>query len=292
MNVQEKFKSTSVALGLYIHVPFCSSTCDFCAFYQEKPRKNSIKSYLSGLRLEFMRVSPPRLADTIFVGGGTPGVLSAAQLAELCGIVRKAAGDGIPEWSVELAPSEVTEEKLRVLKSCGVTRISLGVQTFDPVHLVELGRNHPPDKALRAYDLIRSVGFPSVNIDLIFGAPGQTLDAWEHDIRRVIELQPDHISTYCLTFEEDTALYVRLSKGELRIDPEREAAFYEFAWERLPSAGYEQYEVSNFARPGKQCLHNLNTWRMNDWIGYGPSASSQFGGKRYRNVADLEIWAD
>jgi oxygen-independent coproporphyrinogen III oxidase len=153
-----------------------------------------------------------------------------------------------------------------------------------------MGRRHPPEKALSAYDLIRDMGFESVNLDLIFGAPGQTIEQWEGDLSRAVELSPDHISTYCLTFEEDTALYARLAKGELSIDPDREAAFYELAWEYLPSRGYGQYEISNFARPGMESLHNLNTWRMNEWLGYGPSAASQFGGKRYSNVSNLEAW--
>jgi oxygen-independent coproporphyrinogen-3 oxidase len=290
MNVQGKNKAEQNSLGLYVHVPFCSSTCDFCAFYQEKPRKNSIKSYIIWLRREFMRIVPPRSVETIFIGGGTPGVLSPDQLSELCEIVGGKSVDEVKEWSVELAPNEVTPEKLGALKAGGVTRVSLGVQTFDTELLGEMGRRHPPEKVLSAYDLIRDMGFESVNLDLIFGAPGQTIEQWEGDLSRAVELCPEHISTYCLTFEEDTALYARLAKGELSIDPEREAAFYELAWEYLPSRGYDQYEVSNFARTGMESLHNLNTWRMNEWLGYGPSAASQFGGKRYRNVSNLEAW--
>jgi len=237
-----------------------------------------------------MRIAPPRSVETIFIGGGTPGVLSSDELSELCEIVREKSGDEVKEWSVELAPNEVTPEKLGALKAGGVTRISLGVQTFDAELLGEMGRRHPPEKALSAYDLIRDMGFESINLDLIFGAPGQTIEQWEGDLSRAVELNPDHISTYCLTFEEDTALYARLAKGELSIDPEREATFYELAWEYLPSRGYGQYEVSNFARTGMESLHNLNTWRMNEWLGYGPSAASQFGGKRYRNVSNLEAW--
>lgn len=291
MNVQDKREEKGRAgLGLYVHAPFCSSTCDFCAFYQEKPRKNSIENYLSGLKGEFSLVRVEGAVKTVFVGGGTPGVLSAGRLERLCGLISEAGGAGAEEWSVELAPSEVTAEKLAALREGGVTRVSLGLQTFDPTFLRELGRDHPPEKAERAYDLIRAAGFASVNVDLLFGAPGQDLAAWEEDLRRAVELEPDHLSTYCLTFEEDTALYARLAKGELRIEPEREAAFYELAWEYLPARGWRRYEVSNYARPGHECRHNLNTWRMNEWLGYGPSAASQFGGWRYRNVADLERW--
>jgi len=237
-----------------------------------------------------MRITPPRSVETIFIGGGTPGVLSPDELCELCEIVGENSGDEVKEWSVELAPNEVTTKKLGALKAGGVTRVSLGVQTFDAELLGEMGRRHPPEKALSAYDLIRDMGFESVNLDLIFGAPGQTIEQWEGDLSRAVDLSPDHISTYCLTFEEDTALYARLAKGELSIDPDREAAFYELAWEYLPNRGYGQYEVSNFARIGMESVHNLNTWRMNEWLGYGPSAASQFGGKRYSNVSNLEAW--
>ena len=290
MNVQEKF-DVDGSLGLYVHVPFCSSTCDFCAFYQKKPSKNSIKIFLEALDLEFLRVPSLHSVDTIFFGGGTPGVLTANQLTALCQMVAGRVGDFL-EWTVELAPIEVTDEKLKVLKDFGVNRISLGIQTFDSVFLKELGRNHPPDKALRAYEMIRWHDFESVNVDLLFGAPNQELSDWEKDLRTAVDLEPDHVSTYCLTFEEDTAIYARLSKGEIKIDREREAAFYKLAWEFLPSCGLCQYEVSNYALEGKQCLHNINTWLMEEWVGCGPSAASQFAGKRFRNLADLDSWAE
>jgi oxygen-independent coproporphyrinogen-3 oxidase len=154
-----------------------------------------------------------------------------------------------------------------------------------------LGRNHDVATALSAYDLVRNAGFDSVNVDLLFGAPGQKLSDWQDDLKKAVDLEPDHISTYCLTFEEDTALYAKLSEGKIKIDPDREAEFYEWGWEFLPSQGLKQYEVSNYAKSGMECRHNLNTWRMNDWLGYGPSASSQHEGKRRKNFADIEQWA-
>ena len=154
-----------------------------------------------------------------------------------------------------------------------------------------LGRQHAVEKTFEAFRWIRESGFDSVNLDLLFGAPGQTLADWESDLAQAVDLQPDHLSTYCLTFEEDTAMYVRLAKGNVKIDPEREAEFYEFAWDYLPAHGYDQYEVSNYAKPGHACRHNLNTWAMNEWIGYGPSACSQYQGIRRKNIANLEEWA-
>jgi oxygen-independent coproporphyrinogen-3 oxidase len=154
-----------------------------------------------------------------------------------------------------------------------------------------LGRNHTPDKARKAYEMIRETGFESVNLDLIFGIPGQSLAQWEDDLKKAVSLIPDHLSTYCLTFEEDTALFVKLSNGQVSRDPEREATFYERAWEFLPEQGYGQYEISNYALPGKQCRHNLNVWRMHEWIGCGPSACTQFKGLRRRNFSNLEQWS-
>ena len=151
---------------------------------------------------------------------------------------------------MELAPSSVTEERLAVLRAAGVTRVSLGVQSFRPALLDALGRAHTREQVYRAYERVRAAGFASVNLDLMFALPGQTAAEWDADIDEAVALGPDHISTYCLTFEEDTALWVKLSQGRVRLDPENEARMYERTWERLGAAGYAQYEVSNFARPG------------------------------------------
>jgi oxygen-independent coproporphyrinogen-3 oxidase len=186
----------------------------------------------------------------------------------------------------------VTRERLAVLRSAGVTRVSLGVQSFRPALLEALGRAHTRERVYRAYERVRAAGFASVNLDLMFALPGQTASEWEADIDEAVALAPDHISTYCLTFEEDTALWLKLSQGRVRLDAENEARMYERTWERLGAAGYAQYEISNFARPGHACVHNLNTWRMGEWVGLGPSAASQMGGWRGANVADLTKWAD
>jgi oxygen-independent coproporphyrinogen-3 oxidase len=278
------------ALGLYVHVPFCATTCDFCAFYQTKPTAEAVRRFLAGVAQEAHLAACSRPVDTIFWGGGTPGLLSARALAEVGGAVLGSTGRRPAEWSVEMTPLSVTPERLAALKEIGVTRISMGVQSFRPAWLAALGRQHTRQQALRAYDRVRAAGFASVNFDLIFAIPGQRVEEWAGDLEEAIRLAPDHLSTYCLTFEEDTALFVKLSEGRVRRDVEQEAAFYTEAWERLETAGYGQYEISNFARPGHQCHHNLNTWRMEEWIGLGPSAASQCGGWRGSNVADLEKW--
>ena len=282
--------ASALPLGLYVHVPFCASTCDFCAFYQTQPTVEGVRRFLAGIADEAALIAWTRPVSTVFWGGGTPGLLSPRDLETLATLVRQRCG-GVPEeWSVELAPASVTEARLAVLKAAGVTRISLGVQSFQPALLDALGRTHTVEQIHRAYGRIRAAGFASVNLDLMFALPGQSNIEWIADMRAAVALAPDHISTYCLTFEEDTKLWVKLSQGRVKLDPEHEAVLYESTWAQLAAAGYAQYEVSNFARPGHACQHNLNTWRMSEWIGLGPSAASQHAGCRGVNIADLERW--
>lgn len=274
--------------GVYFHVPFCASTCDFCAFYQEQPKRGDIDRYLEAMEAELSLVPPGRV-ETAFWGGGTPGLLPAEDLFVLGRALTRAAGRP-QEWSVELAPSSVRADKLAALKEAGVTRVSLGVQSFDEATLDTLGRRHSPKQVMEAWKLVEAAGFSSRNLDLIFAIPGQDEKRWLEDLRRVVDLAPDHISTYCLTFEEDTAMYVKMSQGKVKIDKDLEANLYRKTWEHLEAQGYAQYEISNFAKPGHTCRHNLITWEMGDWVGYGPSASSQWKGQRWTNPANLEGW--
>jgi oxygen-independent coproporphyrinogen-3 oxidase len=289
-------------LGVYVHVPFCASTCDFCAFYQTSPTADGVEGFLSGIEEEANLVEWPRPVTTVFWGGGTPGLLAPKDLVRLGSLVRARLGtfsaaphsairnpDAL-EWTVEMAPASVTDARLAALKEIGVTRVSMGVQSFQPALLDALGRQHTLDQVMRAYDRIRHADFASVNLDLMFALPGQTEAEWNADIDAAVALAPDHLSTYCLTFEEDTKLWVKLSAGRVKLDTENEARLYEATWSRLAAAGYAQYEVSNFARPGHACRHNLATWHMHEWIGLGPSAASQHGGLRGANIADLVEW--
>ncbi|MDB6094432.1 MAG: oxygen-independent coproporphyrinogen oxidase [Verrucomicrobia bacterium] len=287
----EQDKAATVnPLGVYVHVPFCASTCDFCAFYQTKPTAAAVECFLQGIADEANQVAWPRPVTTVFWGGGTPGLLAPADLGRLASTLRQRFNGAPVEWTVELAPASVTDERLSALREAGVTRVSMGVQSFQPALLDGLGRQHSREQIYRAYDRVRSAGFPSVNLDLMFALPGQTEAEWMADLREAERLAPDHISTYCLTFEEDTALWVKLSQGRVKLDADLEAKLYEATWAQLGEAGYAQYEVSNFSRPGHACQHNLNTWRMHEWIGLGPSAASQHGGWRGANVADLDQW--
>jgi oxygen-independent coproporphyrinogen-3 oxidase len=282
--------ATAAPLGLYVHVPFCASTCDFCAFYQTVPTAGAVESFLDGIGREAGLVGWPRPVTTVFWGGGTPGLLAPADLGRLADTIRGHCGGAPAEWTVELAPASVTPQRLAVLREAGVTRISMGAQSFQPALLEALGRRHTVAQIHRAYERIRAAGFASVNLDLMFALPGQTEAEWVADIAEAVRLAPDHLSTYCLTFEEDTALWVKLSQGRVKLDPEHEARLYETTWAQLAAAGFAQYEVANFARPGHACRHNLNTWRMHEWVGLGPSAASQHGGWRGANVADLDRW--
>ncbi len=305
---QEKAQTAPAPLlGVYVHVPFCATTCDFCAFYQTVPKGDAVQRYLEGIEAEAGLVnwahstgstgSPQagsgqggRPVTTAFWGGGTPGLLKAAELERLGRTMLLYCGGQPAEWSVEMAPATVTADRLAVLKNLGVTRISLGVQSFDDGLLDALGRQHTPAQIHRAYDLIRAQGFASVNLDLMFALPGQTESQWRADLDEALRLAPDHLSTYCLTFEEDTALWVKLSQGKVKLDADKEALFYQHTWDYLATAGYAQYEVSNFARPGHTCRHNLNTWGMHEWVGLGPSAATQHDGWRCANPSDLGLW--
>lgn len=278
-------------LGLYCHIPFCASTCDFCAFYQEKPRRQDLDRYLDGMDREFKLLPKERVIDTVFWGGGTPGLLAAKDLERLGKSMLKGLKEAPLEWTVEMAPSTVKADKLAVLLDLGVTRISMGVQSFDATLLESLGRLHRPNQIYAAWERIREAGFANTNLDLMFALPNQSIEQWEAAIREAAALGPTHISTYCLTFEEDTALYAKLAKGKIKICEERELLFYERGWDLLKELKYRQYEISNFARNGAECIHNVNTWNMAEWIGCGPSAASQFGGERYRRPASLDEWA-
>lgn len=310
-------KAQGLKLGLYLHVPFCARQCDFCNFYQRPPSREEVQQYLHGIAKEFHLFPPPRSVNTIFWGGGTPGLLSAADLETLAGHMLHAmptvAGSssayfsgatlGHPalakpqpptqfqEWTIEMAPATVKADKVKTLLDLGVTRFSMGIQSFQEEMLERLGRVHARSQVYRAYDILRECGADNINLDLIFAVPGQTPEQWQADLNEAIRLQPEHLSTYCLTFEEDTALWLRLRKGEIKpSDPEDEVRFYQLSWDLLQAAGYEQYEISNYAKPGYACQHNLDTWAMQEWLGYGPSASSQLGLRRRTHAHSLEEW--
>ncbi|AWT59440.1 MAG: Oxygen-independent coproporphyrinogen-III oxidase-like protein YqeR [Candidatus Moanabacter tarae] len=232
-----------------------------------------------------------RKVDTIFWGGGTPGILPAKMLERIGGMLCGRLPEPPIEWSVEMAPSTVKVDRLRSLKDLGVNRISLGVQSFQDNSLEVLGRKHSKRDVYQAIDLVREIGFENLNLDLIFGLPNQRVEDWIGDLKEAFGIYPTHISTYCLTFEDDTPLFIKMKGGQIKAkDDVAEAAFYETTWQFMADNGYLQYEISNYAIPGYECLHNENTWRMGEWMGFGPSAATQVNGKRFSNVSSLKDW--
>jgi oxygen-independent coproporphyrinogen-3 oxidase len=274
---------------LYAHIPFCPKVCPYCSFYKEASDKNRTRAFLDAMLLEAEKHASTLQPRTIFFGGGTPSALSTSQLEFLLGGLRERIDfSHVAEWTLEMNPATVSLEKARALLALGVNRISMGVQSWDEELLKTLGRVHNAAQAERSYHILREAGVPNVNLDLIFGIPGQTLDQWRDSLERTIALEPDHISAYCLTYEEDTDFFLRLQRGEMKPDEEHDAALFELTMDVLEQAGYAQYEISNYAKPGRECRHNLAYWTAADYVGLGPSGFSTVGEARWKNVSDTE----
>jgi oxygen-independent coproporphyrinogen-3 oxidase len=274
----------------YVHIPFCPKVCPYCSFYKEASDRNKTQAFLDALLVDLerrLRDIPRRRIQTIFFGGGTPSALSVKQLEFLfAGLHRQLDLSGATEWTLEMNPATVSLEKAKMLRNYGVNRISMGVQSWDPALLHRLGRVHSAQQAERSFHVLRDAGFTNLNLDLIFGIPGQTLESWEESLLKTVNLNPEHISAYCLTYEEDTDFFRRYQRGEFRQDTERDARFYEVTMSVLSNVGYDQYEISNYSKPGRECLHNLAYWHGHDYLGLGPSAFSTIGTNRWQNTAD------
>jgi len=223
--------------------------------------------------------------DTVYFGGGTPTIFSAGSIERMLEAARECFdADENAEISIESNPGTLTKDKLRALKSAGINRLSIGCQSFDDEILKKIGRIHTADEFLENYENAREAGFDNINVDLIFSIPGMTMRTWEDTLRKAADLAPEHISTYSLQIEEGTPLYESWEQGDLEETPDDEdRAMYHFAHEFLESAGYRHYEISNFARPGRECRHNLKYWSMEDYIGIGDGASSFEHGVRSTN---------
>jgi oxygen-independent coproporphyrinogen III oxidase len=275
---------------LYVHIPFCPKICPYCSFYKEATDRNKTQAFLDAVLVDLDR----RLREirccrfhTIFFGGGTPSALSVKQLEFLlAGIHRRIDCSHVREWTLEMNPATVSLEKAIMLREFGINRVSMGVQSWDPDMLARLGRVHSAEQAERSFQILREAGFTNVNLDLIFGIPGQNADVWEQSLSMTISLGPEHISAYSLTYEEDTEYFLKYQRGELQKDTEQDALYFERAIAILEDAGYGQYEISNFAKPGYECLHNLAYWRGRNYLGLGPSAFSTIDGKRWQNTPD------
>ena len=280
---------------IYVHVPFCARICPYCAFYKERADSSQTQRFCEALLAEVdERASRLRVApETIFIGGGTPTALTTAQLEYLLGGFRDRLDlAALREWTVEANPGSVAPGKAELLVRLGVNRISLGVQSWDDDLLKLLGREHNAVQAEASFHLLRAAGFTNLSIDLMFGLPGQALAQWEADLEKTIALGPEHISTYCLTYEEGTEFFVRQARGEFREDADSDASFLESAMRLLEDAGFTHYEISNYARDGYASWHNRGYWAGEDYLGIGPSAFSTVGLERLQNVADYRRYSD
>ena len=291
-----KYATAQEAIGhIYVHIPFCARICPYCAFYKERADPSKTQRFCEAIlhELDGARTQFPLQPQTIFFGGGTPTALTSSQLEFLfSGFDDRLDLSKLQEWTLEANPGSVSARKAKVLRNSGVNRISLGVQSWDDRLLKILGREHNASQAAESFHILRDAGFDNLNIDLMFGLPGQSLHDWQTTLERTIALHPEHVSTYCLTYEEDTEFFLRHSKGELRSDSDADAKFFETAMQMLGEAGYEQYEISNHARPGYSSVHNRAYWAGENYLGIGPSAFSTIGMKRWQNVADYREYSD
>jgi oxygen-independent coproporphyrinogen-3 oxidase len=293
--VQPGSAANGGARHLYVHIPFCARICPYCAFYKERADHAQTQRFCEALLRELETLTSRYLLapETIFFGGGTPTALTTSQLKLLLtGFHERRDLSRLTEWTFEANPGSVSARKAGVLRDLGVTRISLGVQSWDDELLKVLGREHNAAQAEASFGILREAGFGNVSIDLMFGLPSQTLRQWEDTLSKTIALKPDHISAYCLTYEEDTEFFMRHTKGEYRQDSSSDASFYEASMRLLEAAGYRQYEISNYARLGFESIHNRGYWAGADYLGIGPSAFSTVGFERWQNVADYRAYAD
>ncbi|HKR53210.1 MAG TPA: radical SAM family heme chaperone HemW [Chthoniobacterales bacterium] len=283
---ENEMHPSDVVRHLYVHFPFCARICPYCAFYKTRANAVEVSRFCQALVRELQETTD-LLPSTIYFGGGTPTALKTSQLEVILSAFRQRLDlSELNEWTIEANPGSVSPRKAALLKKFGINRISLGVQSWDQDLLNLLGREHNAAQAEESFRIFRNAGFSNISIDLMFALPGQTETQWHDSLRKTVTLEPEHISTYCLTYEEDTEFLARYERGEFLANEETEAGFLEMAMTTLEQAGYEHYEVSNYARPGFRSEHNQAYWRGEDYVGLGPSAFSTRGFERWQNIAD------
>ena len=292
---------------LYVHVPFCSHKCEYCAFYSAPPSGDQVGRYVEALVNEMALVAPRCRPETVFFGGGTPSLLSIHHWETILEAMRRLGFLGASEFTVECNPATVSADKARLLRSAGVNRVSMGVQSLDAGLLERLGRVHSREQVFRSLEILRDAGFDNLSIDLMFAIPGQDMAVWEATLDEALGLGTEHLSCYEVIYEDDTPLFEQLKAGEIDVDEELACAQYERLVERAQAAGFRQYEVANFARdarpgalpprplpeiPALACRHNVAYWRGLDFFGLGPSASEYVDGVRSRNRASTVLYTE
>ncbi len=280
--------ASAAPFGVYLHVPFCASKCDYCAFATWTDRHHLTDAYLAALRLDIERAisAGMPIATSVFVGGGTPSMVDGDALAAVIGLVPVAPD---AEITVECNPDNVTDALLESYRRGGVNRISLGVQSMSSHVLGALGRQHDQRNVRLAVESIRRVGMTSFNLDVIYGAAGESLDDWRHTVDAIVQLDPPHVSAYALTIEAGTPL---ADQPDRHPDDDDQADKYELVDERLVVAGLSNYEISNWSRPGHECRHNVLYWRQENYRGFGCAAHSHRDGRRWWNVRTPDRYID
>ena len=278
------YGSTVDPIAVYVHIPWCASLCPYCDFDKQAHDFRLVDAYLDAL-LQHVEATPPRSAHSLYFGGGTPSLLTPARLARIVDACRARFGLDGAEITVEANPSDVVTHKIEAYLRTGVNRISLGVQSLDDDELHFLGRRHTADKARRAVQAIRAAGCDDLSLDLMYGLEAQDLGRLSASLGGLLDLQPDHLSAYALTLETSTPMGVDLAAGRVDLpDDDAVADQYGLIQETLAAAGFIQYELSNWARPGHSSVHNLTYWRNGEWVGLGAGAAGSFEGLRYKRT--------
>ncbi|MGQ9488683.1 MAG: radical SAM family heme chaperone HemW [Armatimonadota bacterium] len=276
-------------VSIYVHIPFCAKRCAYCDFNTYAWRGAIVRDTLEAIRLSIESTEEPNIVvPTIFFGGGTPSFPDPELVVRILDAVR-ARFRVLPdaEISIEVNPGTVDRARYSLLKQAGFNRLSMGVQAFDDGLLKALGRIHTAAEALRSYETARQAGFENINIDLMFALPNQTLRQWQKTLRVAISLQPEHISCYALTVEPGTLFFKMYQQGKLNLpDEETDLRMYQYTIRALTRAGYEHYEISNFAKLGYRCRHNMVYWRNEEYLGFGPGAVSYRRGMRWRTISN------
>lgn len=286
---------------LYVHVPFCAHKCEYCAFFSEVPRGDLMDRYVAALGRELELVAADLKPRTIYFGGGTPSLLTLKHWESLLRQMARLNLLGADEFTVECNPATVSPDKARLLREFGINRISLGVQSLDEDLLDRLGRIHSRAQVFQSFAALRDAGFDNLNLDLMFAIPGQTMAVWRETLREALALGSEHLSSYEVIYEEDTALFAQLQAGEFDVDEDLACGMYEELVATAAAGGHRQYEVANFARhrgpapaelPDRACQHNVNYWRGGSFHGLGPSATGYVRGVRTRNWANTQLYCE